>query len=207
MPCPSSVWRKHDVEDRSNGEKKGTYAGRIFTSHQSRITSHRFSIHHAAKRSKRLPRQRIPRLNLERLLKTFHGTRVHFLAEISAAKIVVRKMARLITARFNGAFEPWNRFIEAVQFDQIGADVVVRIAKLWIDFDRALALGDGVFDAALKMVRPAEKRIGLGGGVQFERGLIELHSPVVVTLHLRLISVLQNFPRPREGFLAHGVNC
>ena len=166
-----------------------------------------FSIHQAAKRSKRLPSQRISRLDFERLLKTFHRARVHFLAQIGAAQIVVRKMARLVTARFHSAFQPRNRFIESAQLDQIRADVVVRIAKLRIDFDRALALGDGVFDAALKMIRPAEKRVSLGSGVQFERGLIELHGPVVVALHLGLVSVLEDFPRPRQGFLAHGLNC
>ena len=143
----------------------------------------------------------------ERLLKTFHRARVHFLAQIGAAQIVVRKMARLVTARFHSAFQPRNRFIESAQLDQIRADVVVRIAELRIDFDRALALGNGVFDAALKMIRPAEKRVSLGSGVQFERGLIELHGAIVVALHLGLVSVLEDFPRPRQGFLAHGLNC
>jgi len=166
-----------------------------------------FSIHHAPERCERLPRERIPRLYFEGLLKTLHRARVHFLAEIRAAQIVVWKMARLITARFNGALEPRYRFIKSAQLDQIRADVVVRIAKLRIDFYRALAFSNGVFDAALKMICPAEKRVGLGSGVQFERGLIELDGPVVVALHLGLVSVLQDFPRPRQGFLAHGLNC
>ncbi len=164
-------------------------------------------IHHAAERSERLPRERIPRLDLERFLKTFHGARIHFLAEIRTTQVVVRKMARLIAARFDGALEPWNRFIESVQLDQIGPDVVIRIAEFRVDFDGALAFSNRIFDAALKMVRPAEKCVGLGRRVKFERGLIELDGPVVVALHLGLVSVLEDFPRPRQGFLAHGVNC
>src|SRR5277367_4886805 len=124
-------------------------------------------VHYAPERSERLPRQRIPRLNFEGLLKTFHRPCIHFLSKIGAAQIVVRKMARLITARLNRAFEPRNRSIEPAQLDQIRADVVVRIAKLRIDFNRALAFGNGIFDAALKMICPAEKRVSLGSGMQF----------------------------------------
>src|ERR1700719_3750820 len=125
------------------------------TIHKSPVTA---SIHQATKRSERLPCQRIPRLDFEGFLKTLHRARIHLFAEIRAPEVVMRKMARLVGARLDGALEPRNRFIKTIKFNQICADVVVRIAEFWIDFDRALALGDGFFDAALKMIRPAEKR-------------------------------------------------
>ncbi|POA47163.1 hypothetical protein C1884_31205, partial [Pseudomonas sp. GW460-R15] len=39
--------------------------------------------------------------------------------------------------------------------------------------------------------------------MQVERRLIKLDGALVVAFHLRLISVLQYFPRPREGLRIH----
>src|SRR2546429_7021355 len=61
-------------------------------------------------------------------------------------------MPRLVAARFGGALEPGNRFVKAILFDQVGPDVVVGVAKIGIDFNGALAFGDGLVDAALEMV-------------------------------------------------------
>ncbi len=95
------------------------------------------SIHHSAERSQRLLRQRIPRLDFQRFLEAANRVAVHFFSEVRTAQVVVRKMARLVAARFRGAFQPGNRFLEAAQLDQIRADVVVRIAKLRINLDGA----------------------------------------------------------------------
>ncbi len=99
--------------------------------------------------------------------------------------------------------QPWNGFIVAAEFDEIGPDVVVGIAEVRVEFDGALALSDGLFDTALKMVGPAQEGMRFGGRVQFERSLIELYGAVVVAFHLRLIGVLQNFPGTRQGLLIH----
>ena len=163
------------------------------------------SVNHAAKRSESLPRQRIPRLDFERFLETSHGAAVHFFAQIRAAEIVVRKMARLIASRFSRAFEPGNRVVKTPQLDEIGSDVVVGIAEFRINFDRPFALRDGVFDAALKMIGPAKKRVRFRRRVQLERRLIEFDGPIVVAFHLGLIRVLKDFPGSCEGFLAHGL--
>src|SRR5262249_18101848 len=97
------------------------------------------------------------------------------------------KMPRLVAARFAGAFEPGNRFIVALLLDQVRTDVVIRIAKVRIDFDGALALDDGLVNAALKVVSPPEERVGLGGGVHLERRSIKLDGAIVIAFHLCLV--------------------
>ena len=111
-----------------------------------------------------MPRERIARLDFQGLLETAHGIAVHLLPEVRAPQIVMRKVARLVAARFRGAFEPGNRFIKAILFDQVGADIVVRIAKIGIDLDGEFAFGDGLVNAPLEMVGPTQKGVRLGGG-------------------------------------------
>lgn len=92
---------------------------------------------------------------MDGFLEAPHGLAVHFLAQIRAAQIVVRKMAWLVAARFDGLLQPGNRFIELSEFDQVRANVVIGIAKVGIEFDGTLAFGNGVEKFALKMIRPA----------------------------------------------------
>src|SRR5215469_922936 len=102
----------------------------------------------------------------------------------------MRKMPRFVAARFGGTFEPGNRFIKAILFDQVGSDVVVRVAKVGIDLDGALAFENGLVNAALEMVGPTEKGVRLGGGVHFEGKLVKLDGAIVIAFHLRLVGVL-----------------
>src|SRR5260370_32868 len=162
------------------------------------------SVFSSRERFDSLARQGIPRLDVQRFLKGFHRGTVHLLAQIGAAQIVVREMARLVAAGLYRLLQPGNGFIVAGKFDEIGPDVVVGIAEVRIELDGALAFGDGFFDAALKMIGPAEEGMRLGGGMQLERSLIELYRALVVAFHLRLIRVLQNFPCTRQGILIHG---
>src|SRR6267378_411819 len=132
------------------------------------MTDYLASVHQAAKRFERLLRQGIARLDFQRFLEAAHGVAVHLLSEIRAAQVVMRKMARLVAARFRGALQPGYRFLEAAQLDQVSADVVVRIPKFRIDLDGALALHDGFFNAPLEMIGPAEKGVRLGGGMKLQ---------------------------------------
>jgi len=80
----------------------------------------------------------------------------------------MRKVARLVAAGFRSAFQPGNRFFKAAQFDQVRADVVVRIAKLRIELDRAPALRDGFFNAPLEVIGPAQEGMRFGGGMELQ---------------------------------------
>src|SRR5262249_14319282 len=59
------------------------------------------------------------------------------------------------------------------------------------------------FVFALKMIGPAQKRVGFGRRMQIERRLIELDGAIVVAFHLRLIGILQDFPSLSKGLLIH----
>ena len=59
------------------------------------------------------------------------------------------------------------------EFDEIGADVVVRRSEGRVQNDRFLALFNCVFDAALVAVRPAEAGVRFGGGAGLDGALIE----------------------------------
>jgi len=113
-------------------------------------------------------------------------------------------MARLVALGVDGLLQPGNSLIEITLLDHVGANVVVGIAKIGINFDSALALGNGIFELALKMIGPAEKSVRLGGRVQVKGGLVELDGAIVIALHLSLIGVLKNFPSVSKGLLIHG---
>ena len=102
------------------------------------MTGYFASVHHAAERIECLLRQRIARLDLQRFLEAAYRMAVHLFSEIRAAQVVMRKVARLVAARFRGALQPGNRFLEPAQFDQVSADVVVRIAEFRVKLDGPL---------------------------------------------------------------------
>src|SRR5438309_9463352 len=125
-------------------------------------------IHQSAKRIERLARHRIARLDFQRFLEAAYRMTVHFFSQIRAAQVVMWKVARLVAARFRGAFQPGNRFLETAQFDQVRANVVVGIAELRVNFDRKPALGDSLFDAPLEMIRPTQESMGLSRGMKLQ---------------------------------------
>ena len=112
-------------------------------------------------------------------------------------------MARFVSTRFDRLLQPGNRLIELSQFNQVGANVVVRIAKIRVKLNRPFALCNRVEQAPLEMVGPAKKRMRFRGRVQIERRLIQFHGVIVVAFHLCLISVLQYFPRASQSLLIH----
>jgi hypothetical protein len=161
------------------------------------------SVHQLLQRLKGLFGQGIARLNFQSFLETALGAAIHFLAEVRAAQVVMREMARLVALGFHGAFEPGNGFIKPPQFNQIRANIVVGIAKLRIEIDGPAALRDGFVDFALEMISPAQKGMRFRGGMNVERRLIQLHGTFVVAFHLRLIGILKDFPCTGQSFLAH----
>src|SRR5262249_12272398 len=76
--------------------------------------------------------------------------------------------------------EPWNGVIPFLLFNQVGTDIVVRIAELRIQLDGLQALRDSTLVVAEKGIRPAAEGIrfccwkGLNGlGVQID-GTLEI---------------------------------
>src|SRR5215469_12879556 len=162
-------------------------------------------VDHATKGFERLAGEGVTGLDGEGFLEATHGLTVHFFSKIRPAEIVVRKVARLVAARFYGLLQPGNRFIELAKFDQVRANIVVRVAEIRVEFDGALAFGDGIEKLALEMIGPAEKGVRFGRGMKVQRMMVELDGTVVIAFHLRLLGILQHFPRASQGLLIHGV--
>ena len=119
-------------------------------------------IHHPPQRFERLARQRIPWLHGKRFLEATHSLAIHFFAEVGAAQVVMRKMTRLVTPCLYCLLQPRNGLIKLAKFNQVRSDIVVRIAEVRIEFDRTLALRDGIQQLALEVIRPAEKSMRFG---------------------------------------------
>ena len=115
----------------------------------------------------------------------------------------MREMTRFVATRLDGLLQPRNGLVELAEFDHVCANVVIGIAKIGIEFDGALALGDGVQQFALKVIGPAEKRMRFGGRMKIERRVVEFDRPIVITFHLCLIGVLQHFPGASQRLLIH----
>ena len=86
--------------------------------------------------------------------------------DVDAAEVDVGEVARLVAHGVLGPLEPGDGFVEPAQLDQVGADVVVRVAEVGVDLDGAQALGRGLLEPTLERVRPAEERVRLGGGAR-----------------------------------------
>ena len=54
------------------------------------------------------------------------------------------------------------------EFNHVGANVVVRIAKIGVDLDCTPALGNRVFQLALEVIRPAQESVRFRRGVQVQ---------------------------------------
>src|ERR1700683_740929 len=89
-----------------------------------------------------------------------------------------RKMARLVVRRELGLFEPLDRVVGLTLGQQVGADVVVGISEIRIDFDRAFAFLDRVIDTAERLISPAAKGVGFGGRKHLDRLAVEINRDI-----------------------------
>src|SRR5262249_62191151 len=110
---------------------------------------------------------------------------------VDAPEVAVRIMAWFVSPGGDGALEPRNRLLQLAELDEIGTDIVVRVAELRIDGNRLLALGDGVVVAVQEAVGPSQEGMRLGGRMIGERALVEAHGFVEVAAHLFLIGLLE----------------
>ena len=115
-------------------------------------------------------------------------------------------MAGLVPGRLLRLLQPRDRLVDPAEVDQIGADVVVGVSEVRIDRDGDLALIDRLLVATLEAVGPAEERVGLGGRVLGDRGLVEADGVVEPPGHLALVRLLQEIHRALDPVLVrHGL--
>src|SRR5271166_3424950 len=93
----------------------------------------------------------------------------------------------IVSRGYDGFLKPGNGLIPFLLFNQVSPDIVVRIAKIRINFDGLQAFGDGAIVVAEEGVRPAAKGVCLRGGVGLDRASVELDGPLIVALHLKLV--------------------
>src|SRR3990172_5892488 len=106
----------------------------------------------------------------------------------------------LIASRLCGFFKPRNRFIYPSEVEEIGADIVIRVAEIWIHRYGLFALFDRLFVASLKAQGPAEKCVGLCGRVTTDRLLVEAHRFFQLSFHLTAIGLAEEFHSPFQVF-------
>src|SRR5262245_1107302 len=101
----------------------------------------------------------------------------------------------LIASRLQRFLKPGNRFVEFALFDQIGSDVVIRIAEIWVLRDGLVTFFDRIVETPHKAVGPPEEGIGLGSRMSLDRFLVERHGFFQFALHLAFIGLLEELPR------------
>ena len=102
--------------------------------------------------------------------------------------------------------EPRQGLAVMTRLDQKIANVVVRVAVVRVEFNRALAFRDGLFDAALHAEDPCQVRMGLGGGKQLDRLAVMLDRLHIASVDLVPIAAVVRLDRAvSRFFVAHPV--
>src|SRR5712692_10253162 len=163
------------------------------------------SIQCSSQLSQRGKTGRLAGVDLERRLELLDRAKHHPLLRVDAPQVHVGEVPRLIARSRLGFLQPLNRLVELSPFDEVGPDVVVRVAEGWVDSDRLLTLLDCLADATLKAVGPTAERVCLGGGVEPERFCVELDCALKVTAEVVLLPLQ---PQPQclvlENAIIHG---
>ena len=105
------------------------------------------------------------------------------------AEVEVWVAACFIALGHHRFLEPRNGFVPFPLLDQIGADIVVRVAKIGVDLDGALTVCNRVVVIGDERIGPAAKGVSLGGG-EGDNGLsVKLQSSRVVAVGLRFVGL------------------
>src|ERR1700682_4232878 len=128
-------------------------------------------------------------VELERRLELPDRAQHHPLLRVDAPQVHVGEVPRLIARSRLGLLQPFDRLVELSLRDEVGSDVVVRVAEGRVDSDRILTLVDCLVDATLKAVGPAAERVCLGGGVEAERFRVERDCALSVATKVVLLPV------------------
>src|ERR1041385_3639093 len=112
-------------------------------------------------------------LLLKRFAIVFRRIQILFARLVNTAEIKVGKGVRLIARRIQGTFEPAHAAVRITFSQQVAANVVVRIPKCLVHPNSFQTFRDRFVIAILKTINPTEKSVGLGGGISFDRTLLE----------------------------------
>src|SRR5579862_3139481 len=102
----------------------------------------RGSVHAGEQAPQFLPGRPVAGFQFQRPPEVLHRFPVLVRLDVDPGQVVMRKVPGLVARGVDRLFEPGDRLLPAAQLDQVRADVVVGIAEVRIDLDRALAFRD-----------------------------------------------------------------
>src|SRR6266566_596108 len=129
----------------------------------------------------------LPRVDFKRSLELLDRAQHHPLLRVDTPQVHVREVPWLIARSRLSLLQPLDRLVELPLLDEVGPDVVVRVAEGLVDSDRLLTLVDCLVQATLKAVGPAAERVCLGGGVERERLRVKLDRAIEVTTQMMFL--------------------
>src|SRR5882672_2564235 len=123
------------------------------------------------------------------------------LLDVDPPQVHEGKLPRFVTFGLFGLFKPRDRLVQLVLLHQVDPDIVVRIAELRIDLDRAEALPGGLRQAALEAHGPPQEGMCLRRRVHLDRVLVELDRSIQLSPYLVAVGLLPKFRRSSQGRL------
>src|SRR2546426_1363728 len=120
------------------------------------------------------------------------------LPDVNPSQVHEGKLPRFVAFGLLGLFEPRDRLVQLVLLHQVYPDVVVRIAELRIDLDRAEALLGGLLQAALEAHGPPQEGVGLGRRIHLDRIPVELDRSIRLSPYLVAVGLPPEFRRSSQ---------
>ena len=110
---------------------------------------------------------------------------------VHAAQVEVWIAASFVAFRTRSFLKPGDSLLPFSLFNQIGPDIVVRIAELGIHLDCFKTFSDGLVVIAEERICPATECVGLSGGEGLDGAGVELNSLLVFSRHLLLVGLAE----------------
>src|SRR5882762_7055712 len=163
------------------------------------MMSRLISVQPSAQAMKALRRVYVTRSQPHSLLELAERQPPASLLDVDPPQVHEGKLPRFVTFGLLGLFKPRNRLVQLVLLHQVDSDVVVRIAELRIDLDRAEALLRGLRQAALEAHGPPQEGMGLRRRIHLDRALVELDRSIQLSVDLVAVGLLPEFRRSSQS--------
>src|SRR2546428_10780485 len=127
------------------------------------------------------------------------------LPEVNRSRVKEGNLPWFVAFGLLGLFEPRDRLVQLVLLHQVDPDVVVRIAELRIDLDRAEALLGGLLQTALEAHGPPQEGVGLGRRIDLDGVPVELDRAIQLAPDVAAVGLPPEFRRlPQRLSVFHG---
>src|SRR6266567_3524024 len=124
------------------------------------------------------------------------------LPDVDSPQIQEGELSRFVAFGLLSLFEPCDRLVQLVLLHQVDPDVVVRIAELSIDLDRAEALLGGLGQAALEAHRPPQEGMCFCRRIDLDRLVVELDRSIHLSPCLVAVAFPPEFRRSSQSLSA-----